>query len=454
MTKLYPYQKEGVQLIEKFNGRVLLADEMGTGKSLQVLTYLKRHPELRPAIIVCPACLKWVWEVQASQHCNLQTVILSGRKRPRESLLKQSSIMIINYDILKAWQEYLVELEPRIIVADECQAAKSRQAARTKALKALCKDVDKAIMISGTPLTNRHAELFSILNILWPKQFPHFFPYAHRFCSPRRMPWGWDFRRSSNSYELHRALKKLGMIRRLKKDVLKDLPEKTRIIVPMDIRDKREYKKAKNDFITWLSNRDPAKAKRASKAEELVKLGYLVRLSSELKMDSVFQWVDNFLESSDGKLGLFMQHKKIVKMLYERYPRISVMLTGKTSPKDRKIAVTNFQKNDKIRIFIGNIRAAGVGIDLWAANTMAFVETGWVPADIIQCEDRFHRIGQTRNVSCYYLLAKNTIEEHLCKILQEKQKIVIGTLDGKKARKDAKLDVYSQLLKKVENEED
>ncbi len=450
MIHLRKFQRKDVKRIEKFNGRVLLASEMGLGKTAVALSYLYNHPTLRPAVIVTPACLKWVWESQASEHYNLQTVILSGRKKPKSGgLFLQNPIMIINYDILSSWIPYLKSLNPQVIIGDEVQAIKSRKAQRSKAMKELCKGVEHVLMLSGTPLVNRHAELFHVLNILWPKEFPHFFPFAHSYCAPRMTPWGWDFRRSSNSHILHSKLKELGMIRRLKKDVLKDLPSKTRIIVPIDIQNRLEYEKAKHDFINWLSMKDPAKAKRASKAQELVKLGYLIRLSSELKMKSVFEWIDNFLESEDGKLGLFMCHRKIVEMVYERYKKISVMLTGATSERGRKEAVQNFQKNDKIRIFIGNIRAAGVGIDLWAANTMAFIETGLVPADVLQCEDRFHRIGQTKNVACYYLVAKNTVEEKLCRILQQKQKVITNTLDGKLRRKQSKLDVYSQLIRLI-----
>jgi len=448
MTKLYGYQKKGVKRIEKFDGRVLLADEMGLGKSIQALTYLKRHPSLRPAIIVCPACIKWVWETQASEHCSLQTKVLSGRKVVKDGLFDSSGIIIINYDILQNWVGYLVKKKPKIIIGDEIQAIKSRGAGRSKAFKELCKRAEHVIAISGTPLTNRHSELFHILHILWPKTFPTFVHYAERYCPPRWTPWGSnDYRRSTNSAELHHRLKRLGMIRRLKKDVLKDLPAKTRITIPMDIQNRREYDKANNDFINWIGAIDPAKARKARKAEELVKIGCLIRLAAELKMKFVFDWIDSFLDSEDGKLGLFACHKRIINMLYDRYPKTSVKLTGATSEKKRKEVVQRFQKDKKTRLFIGNIKAAGVGIDLWAASTMAFIETGWVPGDVIQVEDRFHRIGQKNNVSCYYLVAKDTIEEHLCKILQVKQKVIARVLDGNQNRKDTKLDVYNQLLK-------
>jgi len=447
MTKLYKHQKEDVAALESLDGRSLLASEMGVGKTVSVLTYLKRHPELRPAIIVCPATLKWVWEAQAKQHCNLRTTILSGRKTPKMGLRNEKEIFILNYDILDAWKEYLIGLKAKIVVYDEAHNAKSPSAKKTKALKAICKGIPHVIAISGTPLTNRPAELFSTLNILWPKEFPSFTQFAHKHCAPKWKPWGWDFRGASHLPELHSKLKRLGMIRRLKKDILKDLPTKTRIIVPIDIQNRSEYKKALTDFINWLGAISPAKAKRASKAEEIVKIGYLVRLAAELKMKSVFEWIDNFFEESDDKLIVFACHKMIIQMLRERYKGICVGITGTTSQKDRKIAVQNFQKNPKTKLFVGNIRAAGVGIDLYAASTVAFVETGWVGEEVIQAEDRSHRIGQTKNVVVYYLISKDTIEEDLCRILQNKHDIVTKILDGKNARKESRLSVHDQLIK-------
>ncbi len=449
MTKLKTYQKIGVKKIERYNGRVLLADSMGLGKTIQALTYLKNHPELRPAIIICPASVKWVWEWQAKKHCHLQTTVLSGRKVPKYTLNQPDPIMILNYDILDAWKDYLKSIKPLVVIMDEVHAIKGGRTKRARACKTLCKKVPHVIAMSGTPLTNRPAELFPTLNILWPNEFPAFTPFAHRWCAPKWKPWGWDYRGASHLEELHGKIKRLGMIRRLKEDVLKDLPSKTRLVVPMDISNVKEYEQALNEFIKWLSKRSPSKAQRASKAEELVKIGYLVRLASELKMKSVFEWVDNFFEESDGKLVLFCHHKKIVNLLKERYRDICTVITGATSQKKRKIAVQNFQKNKKTRLFIGNIRAAGTGIDLYAASTVAFVETGWVSEDCIQCEDRLHRLGQKNSVTVYYLIAKDTIESNLCKILQKKHDIVTQVLDGRCTRKDSRMAVHDELIKEI-----
>jgi len=449
VIKLYPYQEEGVKKIEKFNGIALLADDMGLGKTAQALKYIYDHPELRPVIIVCPATLKWVWETQAHQHYGLRATVLSGRKKPKTGLREQIPILIINYDILDAWKDYLIGLNPKIVVADEAHYIKTSNTRRTKALKALCKNVPHKIAISGTPLTNRPAELFSTLNILWPKEFHAFTPFAHRHCAPKWKPWGWDFRGASHLDELHAKLKKLGMIRRLKKDVLKFLPKKTNIVIPIEIQNRTEYNKALHDFINWLGEKSPSKASRASKAEELVKIGYLVRLAAALKMNSVFEWIDNFFEQSDDKLVAFCCHKKIVEMLRTRYKDKCVIITGATSQKKRKLAVENFQKNPKIKLFIGNIRAAGTGIDLFAANTCVFIETGFVPGDVSQASDRLHRIGQKKNVFIYFLTAINTIEESLCKILQAKQNTITHVLDGKRKRKEIKFDIYKQLLKTI-----
>lgn len=447
-TKLKKYQRKGVKKIERFNGRVLLADEMGLGKTIQALTYIKRHPELRPVVVICPATLKWVWELQAKRHVGLRATILNGTKpQEHKNIITHNNFLILNYEIVQGWLPYLIKLKPKILIIDECHYQKSSKAKRTKAIHKLVRQVNipHVIAISGTPLTNRPAELFTTLHLLWPMNFPTFHAFGWRYCKPKRRPWGWEFNGASHLDELHESLLNLGMIRRLKKDVLTELPDKIRQVIPCSLKRIKEYEEAQRDFISWLRKESAVKADKAAQAEAITKLGYLKRFAAKLKMGFVKKWVDDFLEREDGKLVLFCTHRKIIRKLHKRYKEISVVVDGSVTGKKRKYAIEQFQTNKKTRIFIGNIKAAGVGIDLWAASVCAFVELDWVPGNHTQAEDRLHRIGQKKVVMVYYLIAKKTIEEKLCKIIQQKQEVLTNTLDGKKVKND--FNVFSKLQK-------
>ncbi|MGH8120118.1 MAG: SNF2-related protein, partial [Gammaproteobacteria bacterium] len=338
MTVLYPFQKRGVRLIGKCDGRTLLADEMGLGKTIQAIEWMRQNRKY-PAVVVCPAGLKYHWAAQLARHGNLRSEILETRKPPVERLFRAHRIVIVNYDILDAWLPFLQKLDPQFVVVDEGQCIKSMAARRTKAVHKLCKGVLHVLVLSGTPMTNRPADLFSSLYLLWPTEFPNFHAFGFRYCAPRRTPWGWDFRGATRIPELHERLKKLGMIRRLKKHVLKDLPDKTRIIVPLPIQDRKEYDKAEKEFAAWLREHvSRIQADKTLRAERLVRSGYLKRLTARLKLRAVMEWTDQFLEESDDKLILFAIHKSIVRNLMERYSSITVKLDGSITGRNRQYA--------------------------------------------------------------------------------------------------------------------
>lgn len=463
-TKPFPYQSVGVRMIKEFKGRALLADEMGLGKTLQVLLYLRKHCPPGPVVIVCPAHLKENWKREARTHVGLSSIILHKMKPPAGGIRRRNCLYIINYDILdgrgrgvnkgKNWVEELQELKPVAVVADECHAISNRTAKRSKAVMSLCRDVKRVIMVSGTPLTNVPAELFPALHILLPKRFPAFHPYAVKYCAPKRKPWGWEFKGATRLPELHRRLRKWCMIRRLKKDVLKELPSKSRYIVPITLEDKamKEYDEAADNFLVWMQKTYPTKAKSAAMAAKLVQLGYLKRLASELKIPAMFAWIDSFLSETDEKLIVFGIHKKILAALHDRYRKQCVLVDGTVTGRDRQKAVDQFTHKEKTRLFLGNMKAAGTGWNGTVASTVLFVEFGWTPGDHTQAEDRPHRIGQKGNVKAYYLAAAGTIEEHLCEILQEKQQNLDHTLDGKVI--DDGLNVYDQLIAKLTGNDD
>lgn len=456
--KLYKYQREAVKRIDHFKGRALLADEMGLGKTWEALWWCKLHPKKIPIIIVCPANMKWVWEMEVYKLLKIRAVILNGQtpfKKKKGFKRHRKKIYIINYEILKYWVSYLRKLKAMVLLVDECQRQKSKGAKVTLAVSRLSKGIETkkkkarriphVMAISGTPLLNRPEELYTSLRLVRPDKFSNYNFFVHRYCRPVWREWGWEYKGATNIKELHRKLKRLMMIRNLKKDVLKDLPDKTRAVIPMEIENRKEYEEAEGDFITWLTKKSPAKAKRASRAKQLVQLGYLKRLAADLKMKMVMIWIEDFMEGSSGKLVLYAIHKKIIKQIHKQYPHTSVVIDGSTSGKNRKRAVQIFQHNRKIRLFIGNIKAAGVGITLTAAHTLVFVELDWVPGNHTQAEDRIHRIGQKNAAMIYYLVAKDTIEEKLCKIIQKKQRILSRVLDG--SIKTNKLDVFKALNK-------
>ena len=445
MTKLFKYQKEGVKQIEKFGGRVLLADEMGLGKTIQALYYHKRNKG-GTTVVICPSSVKYNWAREESIHIGEHAEILEGRTPPKREVFRKNNFIILNYEIVGGWLEYLKKLKPNLLILDECHYVKNRKAKRTKYVKQLAKICPHILALSGTPLTNRPAELWTVLNILKPNIFKSFMPYAMKYCDAKRNAWGWEFKGHKNLAELHDLLTFSCMVRRLKKDVLHDLPEKSRYVIPVEISDRSEYDEAEDDLISWLSKYSKQKANSAQRAERLVKMGYLKRLAGELKIESVIDWIEKFLFETDEKLLVFGIHKKVLDALKSKYPN-SVSIDGTTKSKDRQINVDRFQNDSKTRLFFGNIQAAGVGLTLTAASTVLFAELGWTPSEHSQAEDRIHRIGQTNVATCYYMIGIDTIEEKLSGIIQNKQNILNATLDGGEIEGD--LNIFDQLQREI-----
>jgi SWI/SNF-related matrix-associated actin-dependent regulator 1 of chromatin subfamily A len=429
---LYPYQKDGVAFVEAKNGRALIADEMGLGKTAQALAWLQMHTEHRPAIIVCPASLKYNWEREAfmwMRNPNIQ--ILSG-KTPYPL---DGEIFVINYDILHYWIDVLLRLEPKVIVADEGHFAKNNSAKRTKALKRLAKRTDHFIALTGTPIINKPIEFYNIIQMIDPTLFTYW-QYARRYCDAKHNGFGWDFNGSSNELELNHKLRSTIMIRRLKKNVMKDLPEKIRTFIPCELTNKKQYQRAEDDFIQFVRNtRGKEAAQRASQAETLTRIEGLKQVAVDGKMTNVVQWVQDFFEV-EQKLVIFSIHKFAIDKLMEIFGDIAVKVDGSVTGRKRQDAVDKFQNDSATRLFVGNIKAAGVGLTLTESFNALILELPWTPGELAQAEDRLHRIGQKEQVNINYMLARGTIEEEIAALLDEKRKVLDGVLDGKVTKKD------------------
>jgi SNF2 family DNA or RNA helicase len=445
-SRLFSYQQEGVQFIESRRGRALIGDEMGLGKSAQALVWLDAHTELRPAIIICPASLKLNWaerEARMWMGSNPRIAILKGKNG---KALPEADIYIINYDILSDWVEELRRLSPKVVVADEVHYTKNSKAQRTKALKMLCKGVPHILALSGTPIVNRPAEMFNALNLIAPATFPSFTKFAFRYCNARHNGFGWDFSGASHTEELHKLLAETCMIRRLKADVLKDLPDKLYSAIPMEIDNRKEYDAAASDFKSWLAEHgDRAKIEAATRAEALVRVEVLKQLSAKGKLIQAIEWIEDFLEQGQ-KLVVFAVHKAVIGALMERCKNVAVKVDGSVSGEDRQNAVDRFQTDDSVRLFVGNVKAAGVGLTLTAASSVAFLEFPWAPGDVQQAEDRCHRIGQKDAVNVYYLIAQGTIDETICGLIDKKRKVLDRVLEGKSGEESS---IFTDLLEQI-----
>jgi len=449
---LYPFQKKGVTFLETKKGRALIADEMGLGKTVQALTWLQMHPEKSPIVIVAPATLKLNWEREAHTWMSKpRTQVLFGKKGGAVALT--GNIIIINYSILSnqyetyidedtgkkhehalpftGWVDYLIAIHPQVLIIDEIHFIKNNKARRTKSLKALGKTIPHIIGLSGTPLESRPVELYNGISLIDNTIVPNYWAYVQRYCGAKNNGFGWDFTGASNTQELHKKLTNSIMIRRLKADVLPELPDKIHSIIPIEIDNSKEYAQAEKDFITWVKkNKGGEAAEKASNAEAFAQIEALKQLTIKGKMTQAIEWLENFLDI-EGKLVIFATHKNTIDVLMKKFRDKAVKVEGSVSGPARQAAVDRFQNDKTCQLFIGNIKAAGVGITLTAASNVAFLEYPWTPAELDQATDRCHRIGQKDSVNVYYLIANNTIDEKMIKLLDDKRKIVDSVLNGK-----------------------
>ena len=427
-TEPREFQVKGIEFLEAQKGRALLGDDMGLGKTIQVLGYLALHPELSPIIIVCPSSAKYEWQSQIENHTkNLSCEILNGRK----PYPVKERISVINYDILPYWEAYLLTLKPQALILDECHYVKNQRVKRTEASRRISKVCQVIIPLSGTPIINRPSEFFPVLNMIRPSEFGSFWNYAFRYCAPKRAfrGQGWDFSGSQRPEELHRRVSPF-MIRRRKEEVLKELPPKQRIPIQIDLSNRKEYLLARDEFLTWYrAEKGAEKAESAEKAEAFVKLGQLRQVAAQGKLKAAKEWIQDYLDSTDGKIVVFAYHRAIFENLVEEYKKICAC--GGGAGEARHEEVKRFQTDPKCRVFIGSIKADKEAITLTAANTVVFIEQGWTPGEHDQAEDRINRIGQQADsITAYYFLGKDSIDEYLWDLIEKKREIITKILDG------------------------
>lgn len=454
MSKTVPrdYQIDCARMARDFNFRVLIGDDMGLGKTFEALysaeRYLPDDPP-GPIVVVVPANLRTNWKREAAHHFGLRAEILYGQSVPRDQMepLNPNQIFVIGYEVLtqprrdgerrnvsRDWVTWLRKLQPRLIIGDEIQYIKNAGSARARAFKKLCKGVPHIMGLSGTPMTNSPKDLYTILNILVPEVFNSAKTFYERFTNPVYRPWGTDYKGARNLDELHRLLRKYCMIRRLKSEVLKDLPTKTLSVVPIEV-DRKEYEEAESNYIGWLGNIDSAAALRQAAAEELNRVMGLRRLAGRLKIAHVIRWVRDFMDSTDEKLLLGAVHHAVTEPIMHAFEDDgAVLLDGTLSDREKTVARDKFNGDRRTRLMVANLVAGGIGWSCKSTSKVMICEMPWTPGELNQFVDRIH--GLERGLPgvaamIWLLVAEDTVEEDLCQLYQTKQDWLDQTLDGR-----------------------
>lgn len=432
-VSLYDFQQVGVAYA-LVTGRCIIGDEMGLGKTIQALTVLAVKNAF-PAVVVCPASLKGNWKREIERALPGRTVnVLSGRKADPAQL--GTDIVIVNYDILTAWEALLA---PQALVLDESHYCKNPDAARTQAALALAARVpaDGVVLgLTGTPLLNRPQELLAQLQILGrleditgPAKKPAG-KFLFRYCGPEDNGYGYSFKGATNTEELNTRLRGTCLIRRLRADAL-GTNDTVRIPAYMSLNGALDtYRKAEADFIGFLRETEGvAAAQKARQAEAIARLTKLRVLCGLAKVPATIEWIENWLDSNEGKsIVVFAWHREVQVALKEHFGCPAIL--GGQNADATEAAKATFQAGGA-RVIVCSIQAAKEGHTLTAASDVLFVEQPWNPGTQQQAEDRVNRIGQTaKQCFAYSALAEDTVDEMVYQLIETKRATFQAVADG------------------------
>jgi SNF2 family DNA or RNA helicase len=452
---LRPYQQQGVAWLQflrenRFGG--ILADEMGLGKTLQTLAFIRScHANRKlsgPVLIVCPTSLVFNWVAETKKFTpELKVVALHGTGR--HELFKeigQSNLVITSYALIRRDAERYRELEFDTLVLDEAQHIKNRQTQNALAVKAV--RTGHRLVLTGTPMENSVLDLWSIFDFLMPGYLGQATDFRERYEQPIT-------RNKDHAVQtrLSRRLRPF-ILRRLKTEVAKDLPAKLEHVAFCELTDEQAEVYQQVLAVSRKEVMAAVGAQGLAKSQMIV-LNALLRLRQIccdlrlLKLERA-----QFTDDSSGKLAMFgellaeaidgghrvlvfSQFVSMLTLLKDKLTREEIefcYLDGATT--NRGAVVEKFQGNSNIPVFLISLKAGGVGLTLTGADIVVHFDPWWNPAVEDQATDRAHRIGQTRVVTSYKLIARSTVEEKILALQQKKRAIIKATLGGEASLAD------------------
>lgn len=457
MPELKAYQTEGVKFALRHRN-VIIADEMGLGKTVQAIAYINARPELSTVLIVCPKSLRINWENELKVWLN-----------PRDELY----VTVVHYERLEKVKSYPVDL----LIVDEAQFIKNAKTSRHQRVKAFSKIAKHTMLLTGTPFENKVVELWPLLQILKPEVWDKagtiyqkndkgvkvpvkvgmgegagFLTFAKSFCgakkiwflygrpiaaadlemirpppNPKFIKSHWDFSGASNLEELRDWLKKTGMIRRYKADVLPQLPPKQRqvIVLPNEALEPPILQSYSDKLADDGSNFEEVVA--ALRADKVAFTEWSKKRveQGKAKVGLVAEYVIQCIENGAEKIIVFAQHVEVMISLTAMLREVgAVCMTSDMAVEERQATVDVFCDDPNCKVIIGGFGVMGTGYTMTVASMVVFAEIDPVPGRLMQAEDRAHRIGLKWMLLCVYLVLDGTLDANICKIAVKKMGIL------------------------------
>jgi SWI/SNF-related matrix-associated actin-dependent regulator 1 of chromatin subfamily A len=436
------HQKEAIQKLVE-NKKFILADDMGLGKTTSTIIAALESGS-KKVLIICPATLKINWKREIENYSDKSIYIAESKNFSTEA-----DFVIINYDIIKNFHDPKKKDDSQVLAAnfdlvivDEAHYIKNATAQRTKLINDIVKKTERLWLLTGTPMTSRPIDYFNLLSLIDSPVAKNWMAYAIRYCSGYQFNVGgrkvWNVTGASNLEELRDRTVGL-TLRRLKENVL-DLPDK--IITPVYLRLKsKSYENVMGEYYDWY-DKNPEESK--SLTVQFSKLTKVRQIIADEKIAQTIELAENILEQ-DKKVIIFCNFTDSLNKITEHFGKSAVKLDGSMSKPERQNSVDQFQDNPKVKVFVGNIKAAGVGITLTAAEAVIMNDLSFLPSDHAQAEDRAYRYGQKNNVLVYYPIFENTIEGIIYDILNNKKQVIATVMGDNQHPADAAEEILQRI---------
>jgi SWI/SNF-related matrix-associated actin-dependent regulator 1 of chromatin subfamily A len=454
--KLFPFQCDGVRFIEGSSGRALVGDEMGLGKTVQALATMALHPkEMLPFLWIGKSSLKYQYQHEVMRWMG-EEAFAQVIDNSKDVFLPGMTGYIVSYDLLGryakrnvtedsqindlAWMsKQCARLKIKTVILDECQQIKNSTASRTIYTRAICKDIPNVIALSGTPIKNNAGEYFTILNIIRPEMFPNESKFKMHDCDSYFDGYSYKVGGLRNAKAFMEKTKSF-IIRRERAEVLPDLPLINRQFIFCELDKKvekayvQEFKEFRDDY-----NSNTGEDSFEEAGNILARLSRLRHLTGLSKIDACIDNTMEFLGSTDRKRTIFVHHKDVGEILFEKLSFLlkelelepPLSLTASLDAQQRFNLVQEFTDNPKRRILIASTLASGEGLNLQICSNCVMLERQWNPANEEQAEGRFPRPGQTADsIDAIYFVAIGTVDEFFSEIVERKREIVNSTLSG------------------------